>query len=144
MRIMRAPSPSVWDLAGRRDARVIAAQAQVSALLVGAALCYRESAADLRRDFVGWPLWSWPLIVAAVGLVFAAMLPWMWRGTTVRVQRFVTWSSIGIGTTAAFAAVATLDLAALVGSQLAIGAAILSEFGSRRHTTRWFWGAALV
>jgi hypothetical protein len=131
-------------IGARRDRRVVLSQTTTTACLLGAGLLFWEAASDLRRPFVGWSAWSWPLGLAAVGLAVAGVLPWVWADVTVRAQRLATWPPLIVGTAAALGALVAMDLTALVGAQLALGGAVLSELGSRRRAVQWFVATAVV
>ena len=131
-------------IGARRDRRVVLAQTVTTTCLLGAALLFWEAATDLRRPFVGWSAWSWPLGLAAVGLAVAGLLPWVWPDVTVRAQRLATWPPLLVGTIAALGALVAMDLTAIIGAQLALGGAVLSEVGSRRRAVPWFVATVVV
>lgn len=91
-----------------------------------------------------WPVFAWPMLIAASAAMGAAVLPWIWPGVPLGLRRATVWSAWLLGTAASVGAMLPLNLNAFLGSQLILLAGVLSEMTGRPAVLRWFWFSLIV
>ena len=116
----------------------------MTVLALGGALLLVVSGRRLGRVPGAWDGWSVPLLAAGVLSVAGGLGPWIVPRCTVRTQRALIVSALGLGIVAVLGSVWFVDLLALLGLQLILTAAVLAEIGMQRRALTWLWICALA
>lgn len=128
----------------RRLDRAVLVQGHCSALELGAALCLRLAADRLSLVPGSWGPWTGMLFAGAGLALAAAVLPWLTAGFTVRHQRGLLAAASVVAACGVVGAAWAVDLVAVLGVQLLVGAAALAELGNQRRALWWFWVTVAV